>query len=496
ERLDAFNTLRFMDWMETNGSDIVTWEDRAKLSDATYFGGNDEAEFHNGIAPEYMIELSNTLDANPWFNMPHMADDDFVLQFAEMVRDNLDPDLTVYVEWSNEIWNYAYGFETSYWIQDQIALPENAGMTWYEFAANQIQQDFEIWQDVFAGQEERLVRVVAGQQANSIVLENLLPFMEGNFDAISVTAYAGLGIEQLTGFDEFTTPDDVIDSLLEQSVPWSLARLVEHQNLADQYSALLGREIDLVTYEGGSHPDAFGWPVEDVVHQASLSPRMYDVYQMLLNGADQIGVDLYNQFVFTGSGESAPWGDWGLLHNMDQPLEDAFEYQSILDFINSHTPEALPVVNIQSPGFDVDESGTEKLEFTLTRSADQLDMPLTVHYQISGTATPGVDFEELTGEITFAANESSATILVTILGDLVDENDETIELQLLEQDQYELGDSILASGFIIDDDFTNVAPVADLILDQSIQEGSPFLLNVGDFFSDANTVDGDQLTLS
>ncbi len=496
ERLAPFETLRFMDWMETNGSDIVTWNDRAKLSDATFFGDDNPAEFHNGVAPEYMIELSNTLDANPWFNMPYQANDDYVRHFAEMVRDTLDPELTIYVEWSNEIWNYAYGFETSHWIQDQLALPENAGAGWYEFAAGQMQQDFEIWEEVFAGQEDRIVRVVAGQQANPTILENLLPAMNGNFDAISVTAYAGLGPEQLAGFNEFTTVDDVIDSLLEVTIPWSLSRLIDHQNLADQYSQILGRDIGLVTYEGGSHPDAYGWPVQAVVHEASLSPRMYDVYQVLLNSAQLIGVDLFNQYVFTGSGDSAPWGDWGLLHNMDQPLEEAFEYQSILDFINSNTQAVLPVVNIQPPASDVEESDAGQLVFTLTRSDDQLDAPLTVHYQISGTATPGDDFNELSGEVTFAANESSVSILVSILEDFLDENDEIIELQLLDQDHYDLGDSTLASGFIIDNGFTNVAPVAGFISDQVIQEGAPFTLNVSRYFSDANTVDGDLFTLS
>lgn len=494
ERLAPFETLRFMDWMHTNGSDIVSWDDRAKVSDATFFGSDDDTEFHNGIAPEYMIELSNTLDANPWFNMPHMADDDFVREFAEMVRDNLDPELTVYVEWSNEIWNYAYGFETSYWIDEQLNLPENEGMNWFEFAAGQIQQDFEIWQDVFAGQEDRLVRVVAGQQATPSVLENLLAYMDGNFDAISVTAYAGLGYDQISSFDEFTTADDVIDTILEESVPWSLARLVDHQNIADQYSAILGREIDLVTYEGGSHPSAANWPAEAAVHEASLSPRMYDVYQVLLNGADQIGVDLYNQYVFTGSGESEDWGDWGLLHNMDQALEEAYEYQSLVDFIDSNT--AVPIVSIESPASGIEELSTSNLEFTFTRSEDNLDQPLTVTYQISGTATAGDDYISLTGEITFLANETSVPLIVGILDDLIDEDDESIEIQLLDQDHYDLGEVNLATGLILDDDFTNVAPVAGPISNQNIQVGGSLLLNLNGIFSDANMVDGDQLTLS
>lgn len=496
ERLTPFDTLRFMDWMETNETDVVTWEDRARLEDATYHGGNDPNDFHNGIAPEYMIELSNTLDANPWFNMPHQANDDFVRNFAELVRDTLDPELTIYVEWSNEIWNYAFGFHASFWIQDQLDLPENAGMNWYEFAASQIQQDFAIWQEVFAGQEDRLVRVVAGQQSNPAVLAGLLPAMNGNFDAISVTGYAGLGFEQLASFDESTTVDDVIDTVLEETIPWSLSRLIEHQNLADQYSQILGREIDLVTYEGGSHPDAYGWPVQEVVHAASRSPRMSEIYQALLNGADLIGVDLFNQFIFTGGGFSAPWGDWGLLHTMDQPLETSFEYQTIVDFINSQTLEVLPVVNIESTVSSVDESGEEQLVYTLTRSDDQIDAPLTVGYQVSGTATPGSDFDSLTGEVTFDANESSVTILVTVLEDLQDENEETIQIQLLDQDTYNLGDLIQASGSIIDNDFTNVAPVVSPIPDQIIAEGESISLFVNSYVSDVNSADGDQIVLT
>lgn len=496
ERLAPFQALRFMDWMETNETDIVTWDDRARLEDATYHGGNDPNDFHNGIAPEYMVELSNTLDANPWFNMPHQANDEYVRNFAELVRDTLDPELTIYVEWSNEIWNYAYGFHASFWIQDQLALPENAGMNWYEFAANQMQQDFAIWQEVFAGQEDRIVRVVAGQQANPTVLEGLLPAMNGNFDAISVTAYAGLGYEQIAGFDEFTTVDDVIDAVLEETIPWSLSRLIEHQNLADQYSQSLGREIDLVTYEGGSHPDAYGWPVEEVVHAASRSPRMSEIYETLLNSADLIGVDLFNQFTFTGGGFSAPWGDWGLLHSMDQPLETSFEYQAFVELISSQTPEDLPVVNIESTVSSVDESSVEQIVYTLTRIDDQIDIPLTVRYQVAGSATSAADFDSLSGEVTFAANESSVTIQVTALEDLLDENNETIEIQLLDLDTYDLGDSIQASGTIIDNDFTNVVPHITPIPDQGIQENELFSLNVSSYVSDINSVDGDQIVLN
>ena len=62
---------------------------------------------------EDMIELANTLGADPWFNIPHTASDDWITQFATLVKTTLRPDVTVYIEWSNEVWNslfaqYAY----------------------------------------------------------------------------------------------------------------------------------------------------------------------------------------------------------------------------------------------------------------------------------------------------------------------------------------------------------------------------------------------------
>lgn len=69
---------------------FVTWNDRRTLDDASQSDGDLLEYFHtNGVAPEYLIELSNEIDTNPWFNMPHRADDDFVRNFATMVRDTL-----------------------------------------------------------------------------------------------------------------------------------------------------------------------------------------------------------------------------------------------------------------------------------------------------------------------------------------------------------------------------------------------------------------------
>jgi hypothetical protein len=37
--------------------------------------------------------------------MPHQASDEYVRQFALLVKEKLDPSLKVYIEYSNEVWN-------------------------------------------------------------------------------------------------------------------------------------------------------------------------------------------------------------------------------------------------------------------------------------------------------------------------------------------------------------------------------------------------------
>ena len=79
KRWEKFKVLRFMDLQRTNGSKQIDWSDRATPQMQTQ---GTEA----GVALEYLIQLANTLDADPWFCMPHLAGDDYVRRFAEMVK--------------------------------------------------------------------------------------------------------------------------------------------------------------------------------------------------------------------------------------------------------------------------------------------------------------------------------------------------------------------------------------------------------------------------
>ncbi|MEX2395044.1 MAG: hypothetical protein WD826_11255, partial [Actinomycetota bacterium] len=97
DRIRGYSSIRFMDWMRTNDSPIKMFSQRAKVKDAFW---STEA----GVPLEIMIELANLLGVDPWFNIPHRADDDFVRGFAKIVRDRLEIDLRPYFEYSNEVW--------------------------------------------------------------------------------------------------------------------------------------------------------------------------------------------------------------------------------------------------------------------------------------------------------------------------------------------------------------------------------------------------------
>ena len=83
-----------MDWQHTNAQTDVTWNDRKQIRHRTYA---------RVVPIEHMLTLSNIVGADPWFCMPHTANDDYIRNFAQLALNTLRSDLRVYVEHSNEV---------------------------------------------------------------------------------------------------------------------------------------------------------------------------------------------------------------------------------------------------------------------------------------------------------------------------------------------------------------------------------------------------------
>jgi hypothetical protein len=90
-----------MDWMNTNSDYLPSWSQRTKPD-------QDTQARPGGVALEYLVRLSNELGAAAWINVHHLADDDYVRSLAEYLKAQLRPDVHIYVEHSNEVWNGAF----------------------------------------------------------------------------------------------------------------------------------------------------------------------------------------------------------------------------------------------------------------------------------------------------------------------------------------------------------------------------------------------------
>jgi len=126
------STVRMMDWTNTNGNYVVNWADRVTPLSATQGGlpnppytAPDSTVYNGlgGVALEYQILLCNTLQVDCYFNIPMVANDDYVhnmamaidygtdgtnpytSQQANPVFPPLNANLKFYLEYANEIWN-------------------------------------------------------------------------------------------------------------------------------------------------------------------------------------------------------------------------------------------------------------------------------------------------------------------------------------------------------------------------------------------------------
>jgi hypothetical protein len=100
QQLSTAKVLRFAGWSKVDGNDYNsennprTWIKRTTVNHQTQNRAG-------GVAIEYMVALSNWLQASPWFGLPKAINtqDDYIAGIATLVRDSLDPSLAIYLEY-------------------------------------------------------------------------------------------------------------------------------------------------------------------------------------------------------------------------------------------------------------------------------------------------------------------------------------------------------------------------------------------------------------
>jgi hypothetical protein len=304
--------LRFMDWMQTNGSKLRSWSERPTPQDATFS--------QKGVALETMIDLCNRLKADPWFCMPHLADDEYVRKFAAMVGERLAPDRKVYVEYSNEVWNGMFP-QSKYAGEEGIqrGFAEKPWEAAWRYTAYRSVQIFRIWEQTLG--KERLVRVFPSQAANSYVSEQIVGFRDAwkEGDALAIAPYVTCNVasqgKPSAGEVENWSVDQALDYMERSALPESIRWIKEQKKVADKH------HLKLLAYEGGQHMVGVmgvenNAAITKLLHAANRHPRMGKVYGEYYAAWARADGDLFCYFASTGSWSK--WGSWGILEWFDE----------------------------------------------------------------------------------------------------------------------------------------------------------------------------------
>ncbi len=376
DRIEGFAALRFMDWMETNNSTQVGWEDRPQMRDYTWT--------RKGVPAEILVALANRIGADAWFTLPHMADDTYVRNFAKLVSEGLDEDLKTYVEYSNEVWNWQ--FQQAHWADEQAREKWGKDGLWLQYYAGRAATVADIWTEIFAAGDPsrdlsgRLVRVISTQTGWLGLEDQILnaplwtaeeasrtaPFR--HFDAYAITGYFGSalgtmerapivrawiadsldqaraaaeenGLRGQAAQDYITAhrydiasaqaaielrdglnggdPKGMLDDLLSRVLPY-------HAEVAATH------DLDLIMYEGGTHVVGQGTLIDDDAVTAffthlSYTTEMADLYRTLLNAWPALGGRLFGAYADIAT--PGRWGSWGALRTLrdDNPRWDVLE---------------------------------------------------------------------------------------------------------------------------------------------------------------------------
>jgi hypothetical protein len=367
-----WHCLRFMDMLGTNNSVNRRWADRKRRSFYTQVGEGGDAmglfgpksppwkqKWSSGVAIELCVQLANLTATDAWLCVPHLADDDYITQMARLVKDQLDPSRKVYVEFSNEIWNWQ--FQQAQWmlrseLAGDLVTAAGAPPPWKGKAkpprfrdgivvegagegANHperigalFRRCFKLWEDVYSGPDRsRLVRVCtvqagwgdAGNRTLNWVMRN------GGCDALSPAGYFGPNNDVYRRWDVAgakLSPEDVIADM-------KLIIAAERKVVTEMSVYARKANVRLVIYEGGQHIQPQGQdekPYNPALAAAQKHPAIYDLYRESLDDQVRAGTDLFCAFSSVGR-QGTRWGSWGHAERYGQDPAEMPKYRAILD---------------------------------------------------------------------------------------------------------------------------------------------------------------------
>jgi len=326
KRWEGFSAVRFMDWGATNNSKIVKWEERSRVDHATQ--GTSK-----GVSLEHQVKFAAALKADPWFCIPHLADDEYVREFGKFLKANVAADRKIYVEYSNECWHG--GFEAGrYCIEKgkQLGLSKQDYEAGLRFYAQRSVRIFKIL-EAELGDAKRLVRVLATQPDSEWAVDVVLDWQEAGkqVDALAIAPYFGarLGKPAAAELSAALTVDQVLDACAKEVE-------ANGERTAKLARKIHDRGLKLLTYESGQHLVGVEGAENNeklmkLFQAANRHPRMKELYLQDMRNWQNAGGNLF--CIFASVGGYSKWGSWGVLEYADQDEATAPKLQAIREFL-------------------------------------------------------------------------------------------------------------------------------------------------------------------
>lgn len=352
--LNIYSNLRFIHWTNTNGSGISNWGERTlpntDQTQLSRFGTSNQAA-NNGVAWEWLIDLGNRLEKDIWINIPLKADNDYVENLASLIQERLDPNLTVYVEYHNEIWlnkqisedsrstsEYATDMAIAHDVHEGTSGFNNV-LRWYAHRSAEIWKTFRT--EFGTSFDSRVVKVAAGQTANENVGEQIRDNLRDDDvnktepmeleDTYAIAPYFA-SIEQIAEPVDF----DFIDSLAQAQVAQAAVNVAIWDSVG----------TPVISYEGGQ--SMTGANTSDAALQAiNFDPAMKDIYLDYLEGLEDAGLESFNHFTHSGA-KIAPDNNsddaWGAKAYIGQPASEAPKYAALAEFAGIEPLDGPPLL--------------------------------------------------------------------------------------------------------------------------------------------------------
>lgn len=343
-------------------TEALTWDQRSTM-DSAFWGATAQSgikeRFGRGAPLEVIVELMNQLKADPWFTIPHSADDDYVKRFADYVHRELHSDAKVYLEYSNETWNgifWAAEYARIRGRELNLDSAQNPYREAYYFHAQRAVDIFKVWETEF-GSNQRLVRVLGGKTNDEWMTRNMLTRLQTNgdldyVDGVAIGPYfygcqsrnAPVQCQDSAKIPKLLTEvqsvDDVFAIIDNTNDPYGLPATMEWIQKQAEIVKSFGKQ--LYAYEGGQHitvdhslvPDKTERDrLQGIFHAAQRDPRMKQRYITLLQAWDD-ATGGNNPFVlYTIAQGFHDYGTFGLLEHLNQARSDAPKWDGYMTYV-------------------------------------------------------------------------------------------------------------------------------------------------------------------